>query len=101
LFDSAKAPAIIDFSPYWRPTAYASAIVIADALIWEGADRQVLDAVTHIGDFGQYMIRALIFRAVTDWIASQEERAKPAAENDARWERAVDIACQLAGLPDL
>jgi uncharacterized protein (TIGR02569 family) len=92
LFDSAQPPAIIDFSPYWRPTAYASAIVIADALIWQGADRRVLDAVTHMGDFGQYLIRALIFRVVTDWIASQEEPANPAAEDDARWERAVNIA---------
>jgi len=101
LFDSAQPPAIIDFSPYWRPTAYASAIVIADALVWEGADRQVLGAVTHIGDFGQYLVRALIFRAVTDWIASQEEPANPAAEDDECWERAVNIACQLVDLPDL
>ncbi len=101
LFDSARPPAIIDFSPYWRPTVYASAIVIADALVWEGADRQVLDAVTHISDFGQYLLRALIFRAVTDWIASQEELANPAAEEDDRWERAVNIARQLADRPDL
>jgi len=101
LFDSAQPPAIIDFSPNWRPTAYASAIVIADALVWEGADRQVLDAVADIGDFGQYLVRALIFRAVTDWIASQEEPANPAAEDNDRWERAVNLACQLAVHPDL
>lgn len=96
LFDSPQPPAIIDFSPYWRPTACASAIVIADALVWEGAGRQVLDAVSHIGDFGQYLVRALIFRAVTDWIASQEEPATSAAEDDGSWGRAVKIACQLA-----
>jgi uncharacterized protein (TIGR02569 family) len=101
LFDSPQPPAIIDFSPYWRPTAYASAIVIADALVWEGADRQILDAVTHIGDFGQYLVRALIFRAVTDWIASQAEPANSAAEGDDPWERAANLACQLAALPDL
>jgi hypothetical protein len=38
---------------------------------------------------------------VTDWIASQEESANPAAEDDDRWERAVNIACQIADLPDL
>lgn len=101
LFDSAQPPAITDFSPYWRPTAYASAIVIADALVWEGANRQVLDAVTHIRDFGQYLVRALIFRAVTDWIASQEEPANPAAEDDDPWASAVNLACQLAVLRDL
>jgi uncharacterized protein (TIGR02569 family) len=101
LFDSPQPPAIIDFSPYWRPAVYASAIVIADALVWETADRQVLEAVTRIGDFGQYLVRALIFRAVADWIFRQEEPANSAAEEDDAWERAVNIACQLAALPDL
>lgn len=100
LFDSPQPPAIIDFSPYWRPAAYASAIVIADALVWQGARRQVVDAVTHIGDFGQYLIRALIFRAMTDWIFSQEEPANSAAEDDEPWKRAVNLACHLAALPD-
>jgi len=82
LFDDAQPPAIIDFSPYWRPPAYASAIVAADALVWERADRQVLDAVAHISDFGQYLVRALIFRSVTDWIVSQEDPANSAVEDD-------------------
>ena len=100
LFDGQQPPAIIDFSPYWRPTAYASAIVIADALVWEGADSQVLDAVGHIDDFGQYLIRALIFRSVTDWILSQEEPADSVSEDDP-WVAAVHLASQLAALPDL
>ena len=101
LFDSRQPPAIIDFSPYWRPAAYASAIVIADALVWEGAGRQVLDAVAHIGDFGQYLVRALIFRAVTEWIFSHEEPARSTAEGDDPWARAVNLACQLAVFRDL
>jgi uncharacterized protein (TIGR02569 family) len=96
LFDSAQPPAIIDFSPYWRPTAYASAIVIADALIWEGADRQALDAVAHLGDLGQYLVRALIFRAVIGWIVTKKDPAKTGAEYDGPWARAVNLACQLA-----
>jgi uncharacterized protein (TIGR02569 family) len=92
LFHDQLPPAIIDFSPYWRPTAYASAIVVADALVWEGADSQILDAVRHIKDFGQYLIRALIFRAVTDWILTRDE---PAASGDP-WAAAVDLACDLA-----
>jgi uncharacterized protein (TIGR02569 family) len=101
LFDNPQPPAIIDFSPYWRPPAYASAIVIADALIWEDADRQVLGAVTHIGNFGQHLVRALIFRAVTGWIFSQEEPAKSAAQDDTAWASAVDLARQLAIRQDL
>ena len=56
-------------------------------MLWSGKvrTRRVLDAVSHIGDFGQYLVRALIFRAVTDWIASQEEPATSAAEDDDSW----------------
>jgi uncharacterized protein (TIGR02569 family) len=100
LFDGQQPPAIIDLSPYWRPTAYASAIVIADALVGEGADSQVLDAVSHIDDFGQYLIRALIFRSVTDWILGEEEPVDSAPEGDP-WAPAVHLASQLAALPDL
>jgi uncharacterized protein (TIGR02569 family) len=100
LFDGPQPPAIIDFSPYWRPTAYASAIVVADALVWEGAGRQILDAVTHIGDFGQYLVRALIFRAVAGWLARQEGTANSAAEHGGSWAHAVNLACQVAVIQD-
>ena len=45
LFADDLAPAVIDFSPYWRPTGFASAIVVGDALLWEGADETLLAAV--------------------------------------------------------
>lgn len=95
LFHDQLPPAIIDFSSYWRPAAYASAIVVTDALVWEGADARILDAVSHIDDFGQYLIRALIFRAVTDWILAKDEPAASGAGDDP-WALAVDLACQLA-----
>lgn len=95
LFHDQLPPAIIDFSPYWRPAAFASAIVAADALAWEGADARILDAVSHIDDFGQYLIRALIFRAVTDWILAKNTPAASGAGDDP-WAAAVDLACQLA-----
>lgn len=89
LFDESLPPAIIDFAPYWRPAAFASAIVVADALVWEGADASILAAVSHIGDFGQYLLRAIIYRAVTDWILGMTGPADPYAP-------AVELACQLA-----
>jgi len=100
LFDEEQPPAIIDLSPYWRPTAYASAIVVADALIWEGAGIQVLEAVRHIDDFGQYLLRALIFRAVAEWILSQEQSAGSPVEDDP-WAPVVHLACHLAASHDL
>jgi hypothetical protein len=69
LFDDQLPPAVIDFSPYWRPTAFASAIVVADALVWEGAPDELADAVDP-----QYLLRALIYRAVTSMVAGTEWR---------------------------
>ena len=97
LFDGSQPPAIIDFSPFWRPAAYASAIVVADAFIWERADHRLLDAVSHIDDFGQYLLRALIFRGVTDWIFNRDKPRDPVASGDDPWARTVQLACQLAG----
>jgi hypothetical protein len=98
LFHDRLPPAIIDFTPYWRPAAYASAIVVADALVWEGASSELLGAVSEINDFGQYLVRALIFRALTDWICAQEP-ASEARESSARFEPVIDLACQLATAP--
>jgi uncharacterized protein (TIGR02569 family) len=97
LFHDQLPPAIIDLSPYWRPAAFGSAIVVADALVWEGADSQILDAVGHIGDFGQYLVRALIYRAVTDWMLTKGQPAESGADDDP-WAPAVDLACQLTAL---
>jgi uncharacterized protein (TIGR02569 family) len=37
------APAVIDVSPYWRPQAYADAVVVIDALLWWRADPVLVD----------------------------------------------------------
>lgn len=66
LFHESLPPAVIDFAPYWRPPAFAAAVVVGDALLWEGADDSLLAAVAHVEDFPQYLLRALIYRAVVD-----------------------------------
>jgi uncharacterized protein (TIGR02569 family) len=94
LFADGLPPAIIDFSPFWRPTAYASAIVVADALVWEGADETILDAVAHIERFEQFLLRALIMRAVVDWLFREDELIRPGDADP--YLPAVELACQLA-----
>jgi uncharacterized protein (TIGR02569 family) len=94
LFADGLAPAIIDFSPYWRPKAFASAVVIADALIWEDADDTVLSAVAHIDQFAQYLLRALIYRAITDRLFREHEPLRPDKADP--YLSAVELACQLA-----
>jgi uncharacterized protein (TIGR02569 family) len=94
LFDERRPPAIIDFAPYWRPVAYAAAIVVGDALTWEGADETLLDAVAHIDDFEQYLLRALAFRVVADRIVRGD--AALASRDADPFTRAVELACRLA-----
>jgi uncharacterized protein (TIGR02569 family) len=94
LFAEGLPPAIIDLSPYWRPTAFATAIVVADALVWDGADTSLLSQVRHIDHFAQYLVRALIYRMVTHRIGGSGG-ADP-------YEPAVEIAiepCSQQGEP--
>jgi uncharacterized protein (TIGR02569 family) len=90
LFAEGMAPAVIDLSPYWRPTGFASAIVIADALLWWGAGPEILETAPDVDHLGQLLIRALIYRLVTHAIFHPGAVADPAAT------RAVDLACGLA-----
>ncbi len=95
LYDDALPPAIIDFSPYWRPVPFAAAVVVADALVWEGADASLLSAVRHIGNFGQYLLRALIYRAVTESVIDPSGQGTGGSRPDP-YVPAVDLACALA-----
>jgi hypothetical protein len=70
LFHEELRPAIIDFTPYWRPLEFQSAIVVADALIWEGAPPELADTVDE-----QYLLRALIYRGVTSIVVGTEWRS--------------------------
>jgi uncharacterized protein (TIGR02569 family) len=96
LFDDRLPPAIIDFSAYWRPVPYAAAVVVTDALVWESADQQILHSVRHFDDFGQYLVRALIFRIVTDWILSADEPRDAHSAGPDPWADTVDLASELA-----
>jgi uncharacterized protein (TIGR02569 family) len=93
LFAQDLPPAIIDFSPFWRPPAYASAIVVADALVWEGADESLIDAAAHIPHFPQFLVRALIMRAVVDRLFRDGQPERP--NHDALFLDAVEIAHRL------
>lgn len=65
LFAGDGPPAVIDFSPYFRPPAYAIGVVVADAVVWRGASLDLLAAVADRPEMGQCLIRAILFRHVT------------------------------------
>jgi uncharacterized protein (TIGR02569 family) len=91
LFSDSLPPAVIDLAIYWRPPAFATAIVVGDALAWEGADETLVSEVAHIDEFPQLLLRALIYRIIaaalfrTDAHTVEGEFAHP-----------VQIACSLA-----
>jgi uncharacterized protein (TIGR02569 family) len=91
LFDDGLPPLVIDLSPYWRPAQFAAAVVVADALVWEGAGPEVVDLLGNDPDASQYLLRALIFRAVADHVAHPD-----ADLADDPYLPAVTLALQLA-----
>jgi uncharacterized protein (TIGR02569 family) len=94
LFADGLPPAVIDFSPYWRPPAFASAVVVGDALLWEDADESLLAAVAHVDDFPQLLLRALIFRVVVDALFRAGDPRRPDGEDC--FLGPVELACALA-----
>lgn len=64
------APAIIDLSPYWRPVAYADAMVVVDALLWWRADPSLVEAAKPAHLSGRHwtslLARALSFRLLAE-----------------------------------
>jgi len=55
-------PAVIDVSPYWRPTPYAEGVLVADALCWHGAEPTLLD---ELDVSVPAVARAMLFRLWT------------------------------------
>ena len=62
---------MIDLSPYWRPAEFATAIVVADAIAWEGAGVAELKPAMGVDRFGQLPVRAILYRLVADLIAAR------------------------------
>jgi uncharacterized protein (TIGR02569 family) len=65
LFADGLPPAIIDWPLYWRPAGWASAVAVVDALCWYGAPPELAARWSHLPEWRQMLIRALIYRIVT------------------------------------
>ncbi len=74
LFARHLDPAVIDFSPYFRPAGFALAIVVVDAIAWHGAQLAIARHLDHVSDRDQLIARAAIYRLVT---ADQVARTRP------------------------
>ena len=79
LFAAGEPPAVIDFSPYWRPAGLALAVAAVDALMWSGADPGILDELAGQPELDQLLARALVYRLVTEIIFRRGDLASLAA----------------------
>jgi uncharacterized protein (TIGR02569 family) len=92
LFSPAMPPAVIDISPYWRPTAYAEAVVVADALCWHGEQASLLERA---GVSVAAVARALLFRMATTNTAASCGHCDVDLDDEARRYR---LAVEAIGL---
>ena len=69
LFAPGQPPAVIDFSPYWRPAGLALAVAAVDALTWSGADPAILGDLADQPELDQLLARAHVGRLVTEIVA--------------------------------
>ena len=75
LFAGASPPAVIDFSPYWRPAGLALAVAAVDALMWGGASPAALDELAGEPELDQLLARALVYRLVTEIVFRRGDQA--------------------------
>lgn len=89
LFDSTQSPSVIDLTVYWRPINYAIAIIAIDAVCFEDAPLSLLQTISPDDAFPQYLLRALLFRIMTDWSNA------PPARGYRIYDQAVDRVQEL------
>ena len=78
LFAAGEPPAVIDFSPYWRPAGLALAVAAVDALTWSGAEPAILGELADQPELDQLLARAHVGRLVTE-IVSRRGDPDPSA----------------------
>jgi uncharacterized protein (TIGR02569 family) len=66
LFADGVPPAVIDFSPLYRPAGLPLAIVAVDALMWHRARPEVLGQLASEQELDQLLARALVYRLVSE-----------------------------------
>jgi phosphotransferase family enzyme len=69
LFAPGQPPAVIDFSPYWRPAGLALAVAAVDALTWSGADPAILGDLADQPELDQLLARAHVGRLGTEIVS--------------------------------
>lgn len=75
LFDGDAAPGIVDFAPFFRPAEWGAAVAAVDAMAWGGADIQLLYRWSHLPEWSQLLLRAILFRLAAHALHPKSTRA--------------------------
>ncbi|MGP5642626.1 TIGR02569 family protein [Corynebacterium variabile] len=62
VFDGHTDPAVVDLVPAWRPAVWSVALLVVDAVAWASAEDDLIDRWSHLPDFNQLLLRAVIYR---------------------------------------
>jgi len=95
LFATGMAPGIIDHSLYWRPAGYSAAVMVGDAIAWEGAAPSLTRLLERFARWQQLLLRAVLFRVVTNAVARQAEPSRADLSRD--YQEVVELAVSLSG----
>ena len=88
-------PAVIDVSPYWRPAAYARAVVVVDALLWWESDPSLVAIARPVGlDAARW--RSLLARAAVFRLLAFDEPSRERDDVDVELPRYADIVRVLS-----
>ena len=86
LFDDEGVPALIDLVPAWRPKEWSAAVIVVDAVAWGGADEALFDRWSHLDDWPQMLLRAVLHR-----LALHAQHPEASLRTLAGLERAADL----------
>ncbi|MGV9314702.1 TIGR02569 family protein [Streptomyces sp. NPDC003691] len=89
LFAPGTPPAVIDWAVYWRPAAWAAAVVAVDAVCWWEQGAPLLERWSALPEWRQMLLRALVFR-----IAAHTEPLTGAQEG--AYARAAELVLRTA-----
>lgn len=90
LFDDAGSPALVDLVPCWRPKEWAAAVVVVDALAWGGADEGLVQRWSHLAEWPQMLLRAVLHR-----LALHAQHPEASAGTMSGVERAAGVVSAL------
>jgi uncharacterized protein (TIGR02569 family) len=97
LVHAALRPAIIDFSPAWAPAGFAEGIMLADAIVYENADRSELRPFADVAGIEQFVWRGILRRVLEQaehviWYGKDVDEALAEAQT---YQAAIDFASAL------